>query len=390
MPTVIVYRSILLNRSETFIKSQIGAYRRWHAVLLGRRLCHELPLEGLDVRTLEADLARRSSQLLLKLRLILGIAPNVSAFRRDEPVLLHAHFGMDAIEAAPIARSLGVPMVVTLHGFDINIDFRWWRAGHGGLLMRGYPRRLLLLASLPHVHFVAVSEAIKNRAISVGIPANKIDVRYVGVDSARFQPGRLGISQRPPRVLFVGRLVEKKGCAYLLRAMRIVQQANPGAQLTIVGDGPLRSQLENLAREMNVNAVFKGFLAGSEVKREIDEARVFCLPSVTADNGDAEGLAIVLLEAQASGIPVITSGVGGTLEGIVEGQTGYGFEERDVPKLASRLSELLVDDALAERMSAAGPKFVERKFDLKLCTARLESLYDDLTRRRDGSALAPL
>ena len=386
MPTVIVYRSILLPRSETFIKSQIGAYRRWRGVLLGRRLCHELALDGLDVRTLEADGARRSSQLLLKLRLILGIAPNVSALRRDEPVLLHAHFGMDAIEAVPIARSLGVPMVVTLHGFDINIDFRWWRGGHGGILMRGYPRRLLQLASLPHVHFVAVSDAIKNRAIAVGIPASKIDVRYIGVDRTRFQPGCLGISQRPRRVLFVGRLVEKKGCAYLLRAMRIVQRTNPAAQLTIVVDGPLRSQLEDLAREMSVNAVFRGFLSGPEVKREFDEARVFCLPSVTAENGDAEGLAIVLFEAQASGIPVVTSGVGGTLEGIVDGQTGYGFQERDVPGLASRLSELLFDDALAERMSAAGPKFVEQKFDLQLCTARLESLYDDLIRSRDCGA----
>jgi glycosyltransferase involved in cell wall biosynthesis len=381
MPTVIVYRSLLLPRSETFIKAQIGSYQRWRAVLLGRRLCRQLPLDGLDWTTFEDEGAKRVAQILLKLRLMLGISPDVSSLRSHKPALMHAHFGMDALEAAPVAHALQVPLAVTLHGFDINIDFSWWRGGHAGLLMRGYPRRLLKLASQRHVHFIAVSNAIKARAITAGIPERKIDVRYIGVDRAQFSPGIRGIAERPPRVLFVGRLVEKKGCEYLLRAMQIVGKAHPTAELVIVGDGPLRSRLEVLARELGVSAIFRGFVAGADVRKELENARVFCLPSVTAANGDAEGLAIVLFEAQASGVPVVTSGVGGTLEGIVDGQTGYAFMERDVPGLAAKLSAILGDDELAQRMSAAGPKFVAEKFDIRLCTNALESLYDDLTRQ---------
>src|ERR1019366_3200949 len=114
---------------------------------------------------------------------------------------------------------------------------------------------------------------------------------------------------------------------------------------------------------------------------------VFCLPSVTALNGDAEGLPIVLLEAQASGIPVVTSALGGNHEGIVHGETGFTFAERDVDELAARVSELLVDDQLATRMGAAGPTFVARKFDMRLCTRDLESLYDDLRAKFNGRDL---
>jgi glycosyltransferase involved in cell wall biosynthesis len=106
------------------------------------------------------------------------------------------------------------------------------------------------------------------------------------------------------------------------------------------------------------------------------EARVFCLPSVTAESGDAEGLPLVVLEAQASGVPVVTSARGGATEGIRDGVTGYAFAERDVAALAERLIALLTDDALATRFSEAGPPFIGENHDLYGQTAQLEALYD--------------
>ena len=127
-----------------------------------------------------------------------------------------------------------------------------------------------------------------------------------------------------------------------------------------------------------MNAAFKGFRSSVEVRQELDGARVFCLPSITAENGDAEGLAIVLMEAQASGVPVITSRFTGTHEGVAHGETGFAFPERNVDDLAEKLTRVLLDDVLADSMSAAGPAFIAARFDIGSCTRDLESLYDSV------------
>jgi glycosyltransferase involved in cell wall biosynthesis len=136
--------------------------------------------------------------------------------------LLHAHFGVDAITAWPVAKALDLPMIVTLHGYDINICRKWWEAGYGGRVMRKYPSRLLDLAKEPRVRFIAVSEAVRRRAMSYGIPAEKLRVHYIGVDTKKFAPGDRSVVERERRVLFVGRLVEKKGYEYLIRASALV------------------------------------------------------------------------------------------------------------------------------------------------------------------------
>src|SRR6185437_11569951 len=182
--------------------------------------------------------------------------------------------------------------------YDINIHREWWERGEGGTAMRLYPRRLLELSARADVRFIAVSEAVRGQAIEYGIPADKVTTDYIGVDVSAFTPGPIPLSERPLRVLFVGRLVEKKGCEFLLRAMQCVKNQIPGAELTIVGDGPLRDQLEAQSRDLDVQARFPGALSSEHVKQELDHARIFCLPSVRAANGDAEGFGLVLLEAQ--------------------------------------------------------------------------------------------
>jgi glycosyltransferase involved in cell wall biosynthesis len=378
MRTVLVYRGLLLPSSETFIKAQIGAFERWRGALIGRRLVHQLALDGLDVTAFEPEHAGYGIRAAHKIWRTLGGLPNLSRLKRMAPALVHVHFGMDALEAAPIARALGLPMVVTLHGFDINIHKDWWRRGNGGWFMRRYPERLIKLGGMNDVHFVAVSDAIKSRAVEFGIPEDKIHTLYIGLDVAMFKPGPTPIVQRRKAVLFVGRLVEKKGCEFLLRAMQDVTKVVKDAELTIVGDGPQRKFLEALAISLGVRAEFKGVLSSTDVRAELDQARVFCLPSIMAANGDAEGLPIVLLEAQAKGVPVVTSARGGVDEGIMEGVTGFGFAERSVADLARLLQLLLSDDEVAERMALAAPRFIREKFDIRYCTQKLELFYDSI------------
>ena len=387
-PTVLVYRHGLLPISETFIKEQVGAYRRWRGVLIGRRSTPGLDLDELDVRLLRASRWRAADRISWCAMRLTGRAPArfADGLRDEAASLLHAHFGPDGVEAWPLARALDVPMVVTLHGYDINIRREFWEGGGWGRQFRDYPRRLLALAAAPRVRFVAVSRAIRRQAIAFGISADKIDVRHIGVNLRRFAPSRVPIAERPPNVLFVGRLVEKKGCAHLVRAMAAVRVGAPAATLTIIGDGDERVRLQRLAADLGLQARFLGAQPAAVVARELEQARVLCLPSVAAVNGDAEGFGQVLLEAQASGVPVVTSARGGAEEGVRHGVTGFAFAEGDERALAEWLTRILVDDDLAATMSAAAARFVAERFDLDRCTETLEMLYDDIVnieRRRE-------
>ena len=377
-PAVVVYRSSLLPHSETFIKEQVLAYRRWRAILTGRRCVDQLVLDGLPIRLIGTQSANIFRRAHAKLHSLLHHPLGTETLRRENVRLVHAHFGLDSLEAAPLARALRRPLVVTLHGYDINIHREWWEAGHAGPGGRHYPRRLLALARERSVQFIAVSDAIKHDAIRFGIPAEKLTTHYIGIDTARFRPGPVPIADRGPHVLFVGRLVEKKGCEYLLRAMRLVQNQIPEATLSIVGTGPLREALQSLSQSLGLKATFRGALPTAEVKGEFDKARAFCLPSIRAENGDAESFGMVILEAQACGVPVITSARGGAQEGILNGETGYEVAEKDVPVMAQRLIELLTDDAQAARMSALARRFVAERFDISKTTPSLEAFYDDI------------
>ncbi|HJW11931.1 MAG TPA: glycosyltransferase, partial [Albitalea sp.] len=260
----------------------------------------------------------------------------------------------------------------TLHGYDINTDLAWWRSGAGGAEMKRYPQRLLALAQDPAVGFIAVSEAIRERAIEIGLPAAKLRVRPIGVDTEQFVPGPAPIGERHG-VLFVGRLVEKKGLRYLIEA---IARLGGRVELQVIGDGPLRPELEALAHRLGVAAEFLGVLGSAAVRQRLQRARVLCLPSVTAANGDAEGLPIVILEAQSCGVPVITSARGGATEGIVDGVTGYAHPEGDAQALAERLDTLLRDDALAAAMGQAARRHAVERFDIGACTRALEGDYD--------------
>ena len=378
---VLVYKEDLLYLSETFIRGQVLSYARWNAVLVGKRRVPGLALDGLDLRLLEAegDGEARSICARILRRLNLPHPRIVRALRNETATLVHAHFGPEGVEIWPAVRSLQLPLIVTLHGYDITVHRAVWERDNAGSCKAYYPRRLIAMAKSPRVHFVAVSKAIKQAAIEYGIPASRISVQYIGIDVSHFEPAGLPVRDRPPRVLFVGRLVEKKGVTFLIEAFAHVRLRVPSAQLVIVGDGPLRSELEALAARLSVPATFAGAMDGQEIKRQLDEVRVFCLPSVTAENGDAEGLGLVLLEAQACGVPVVTSARGGATEGMVHGETGLSFVEKDVDALSQHLITLLSDDECAARMSASARRFARENFDLQRCTRSLEGLYDRIT-----------
>ena len=224
--------------------------------------------------------------------------------------------------------------------------------------------------------FLAVSEFIKQQAIARGFPAHKLIVHYIGIDTSRFQPS--SEPSRQPLTLFVGRLVQKKGLRYLITAMGRVQAEHPDAELVVVGDGPLRSELEAQAAATLRRYRFVGALPSDEVNKWYRQARLFCAPSVTADTGETEGLPITVLEAQAMALPVISTMHSGIPEAITHDQNGLLAREHDADALAHSIAALLSNPERARRLGAAARSSVLSRFDMQRQTALLEQLYGQL------------
>jgi len=297
------------------------------------------------------------------------------SLRQRGTALIHAHFGVEGVYAADTAKKIGVPLVTTLHGFDVTISKAKFLASRKPSWVNYVMWRQELFGQA--AAFVCVSEHIRRRAAGWGYPEDRLVVLPIGVDTDAIQPGP---PAGAPRILHVARLVEKKGTADLLHAFALVRKNIRDAELVVIGDGPLRDSLEGLARELGVQAAvrFFGARGHEETLRELAGARLLCLPSVTAANGDQEGLPTVVMEAAAAGKPVVGTRHGGTPEAVVDGSTGYLVDEHDVPALADRLADLLADEQRCEKFGQAARSMAVERFSLSRQTAKLEDLYRGL------------
>jgi colanic acid/amylovoran biosynthesis glycosyltransferase len=354
-PRVCVWREDLLPRSETFIVNQTSALCRWDAVLSGVRTCPT----GLAVSP-DFTLERGGGWADRLDRGIYWRAGSSVRLHRHlkSTSLVHAHFGPDGARVARAAGLAGRPLMVTFHGYDATVPAAALGVDYSHLFKQA-------------ARLVAVSQSIGRKLVEAGAPEAKIAVLPLGIP---LTPKR---SPRVPgeHILFVGRLVPKKGCADLLRALTGIEGAPP---LLVIGDGPLRGELEELARRLRVDASFVGARDSEYVARAMAESVALSLPSQTAPNGDQEGLPIVVLEAGAAGIPVVSYASAGIPEAVVHDETGLLASEGDVDGLAESLTAVVRDPELAARLGAAARRRVEMHFDITVRTAELEKLYDQV------------
>jgi glycosyltransferase involved in cell wall biosynthesis len=369
---VLVYRREILRLSETFILSQVRALRRYQPHLFGLRRVAGLALDGVPVHTLGNGKIGRIQQLMFR---YCGHGPDLlGAGRKLGPCLIHAHFAFDGAECLPLAESLHVPLMVTLHGWDVTMTDEALRNTRSGRRFLSLRPRLQKTASM----FLCVSNFIRQQALTKGYPGEKLVVHYIGVDTAKLVPAP--VPMREPIVLFVGRLVEKKGLSYLLRAMAARGRASAEATLAVIGDGPLRLQHEKEAAQLGVKCSFLGAQPNLVVHDWMRRAQVLALPSVRAKTGDCEGLPTVLLEAFALGLPVIGFTSAGIPEAVPEG-CGLLARAGDSADLARQLTLLLSNDGLRGQVAANGRRNAVQNFDLAKQTERLEQLYDRVAGR---------
>jgi glycosyltransferase involved in cell wall biosynthesis len=270
-----------------------------------------------------------------------------------------------------------VPLLVTFWGIDATMDDEHLRRSP----LRSYRAYLRHREALKREArlFIAVSKFIKDKLVEQqNFPPEKIVVNYNAVDTQTLRPDPA--VPREPVVLFVGRLVEKKGVEYLIRAMSRVQAETLDAELVIIGGGPLSAELEELATKLLNRYRFLGVQPPSVVRSWMNRALLLGAPSVTASTGDSEGMPTVVLEAQAMGLPVVGTAHSGISEAVCHGKTGFLVAERDWEALAERIARLLRDETLWQEFSRRGRERMRTTFSVEKQVRELENIYDRVMR----------
>lgn len=285
--------------------------------------------------------------------------------------IIHAQFGTTALAGLQL-RDLGAlqgRLVTTFRGYDISQFVRARGPDvYGDLFRRGDC-------------FLTNCDFFYRRLLRLGAPAARTLVHRSGIDCTRFAMApRKRSARRSLRLTSTGRLVEKKGFEYAIRAVARLHRSYPDLRYSIIGDGPLRNRLEALIRELRLEAHVR--LLGQRSQHEILDilrrSDVFIAPSITAADGNQDAPVNTLKEAMAIGVPVIATAHGGIPELVEHGRTGLLVPEKSVVELADTLARLLAERGRGKAMVAAARARIEHEYDLSVLNTRLLGIYADL------------
>lgn len=301
--------------------------------------------------------------------------------RWERPDLIHAHWILPQGLIAVLAKFFSkVVVIASAHGGDAF-------ALHGGLSRR------LKRFTVSHSDAWTTNTLASAKAIDRTDLLPKPHIIPMGVDIELFSMGdpttlrrKLPADRRV--VLFVGRLVEKKGCYYLLDAFsRLPSTVRAQTSLWIIGDGEERSQLEQYANTLGLsgNIRFWGVIRNDLLPDFYAAADLFVAPSIEAESGDTEGQGVVFLEAFAAQTCVLATRVGGIGEVVADGITGVLVEPRNPNGLASAIEKLLRDEALRRRLAANALASVKQRYDWKHIGEEFEKLYREVCRSQEPS-----
>jgi len=358
MRNIIVYRDRLFAKSEiAFMRRQYTGFSRLVPLWTGRRMEPGPVPEGFC----SGPQLGGAAGLAFKLA---GLVPNLAAFQALDPLCVHAQFGRGGALALPLAEALGVPLIVTFHGSEVD-KASYYRMLPLPSLFRLRLERLKAYASA----FVCISENARERLLARGFPAEKTYALPIGTDVVASAP-----RETPGEgIVFAGRFAEMKGIPLLLDAIRILRAEGCTAPFTLIGDGPLRQEITRAAAGIE-GLNLPGWLDQAAVREAMTSARALCVPSIITAGGESEGLPSVAVEAMGLGVPVVSSDEART-EGLVrDGATGLIVPARDAHALAAALGALLASPERAAAMGAAAQAHVRVNFNAVVQSQALEDL----------------
>ena len=297
----------------------------------------------------------------------------LAALEQNGAQLLHIYFGHIGVHLLPLLEICRLPVIVSFHGADAQIDLH--KPAH---LAR--TRRLLARATLLLVR----SESLAARLVALGAPPEKIRLHRTGIPLDEIPcTQRTAPADGAWRCVQAGRLITKKGLATSLRAFAEFARQFPAATFAIAGEGPQLQELRALAAALGLGerVTFPGFLPQEKLRALCAGAHLFLHPSELGPDGNQEGVPNAMLEAMASGLPVVATTHGGIPEAVEHGVSGLLTPERDFAALAASLITLARDPARYAAMSAAAASRVRAAFALPTQARALEALYHEALAR---------
>ena len=364
--------------SQTFVSDHVaGLQARGHEVTVFssiqgfgaggklRRLLRVLGLLRAPLKVLRA--LRLGSPLGLRWSLLLASSDLAMKDRFD---ICHAHFAGDGDSMAWLraAGMLDCPLVVSVHGYDIM------ERRHGE-----HPRYRFLFQHASAV--IATTKFMAEATERLGCPRSRLQIMPSGIDIDRFEPRvRTWQPGAPLHLLSVGRLVEVKGIEYAIRAVALLRDTGMDVHYSVVGDGPLRDELEALVRQLGLttDVTFHGAQPRENLLGYFARHHLFLFPSCTSSGGAQEAQGLVVVEAQASALPVVASRSGGIPEVMQDGRTGILIPEKNPDALAAAVRQLADRCEDWPAMGRAGRAWAEQNFRHDVYLSKTEHLYRGL------------
>lgn len=281
-------------------------------------------------------------------------------FTKEEFDIVHFHFGTRAKEYIYFQKFTDAKLVTSFYGYDAsqapkdhNFD------GYDSVFKKSDK-------------ITALSQDMASKLENLGAPEEKIEKVPLCIDTNKFKPKET--ENENPKILTVARFTEKKGLKYAIKALSKIEK---DFEYHLVGDGELREEIEKQVREKGLEdqVTFHGWMTNEEVKEKMQESDIFLLPSVTASNGDQEGTPTVLLEAQATGLPVASTRHAGIPEIVEDEETGLLSEEKDVEGLSENLRQLIDDAELRKEFGKKGREYIEQNHSIEQVSKKLEEIY---------------
>lgn len=372
MRKIAIFRNQLFKNSESFITNQADEIDGFDIVYLGRRLVGENKKRDYYVINEKNTYRERTNEIINALSTT-SIAYNKVVKDLD---LIHAHFAIDAVYALPLLKKKNMPLITTLHGFDVTVQTKKIITSMSPSLLN-YKIKSASLKRDGSL-FLCVSDFIRNKALEAGFPEEKLITHYIGINSNIDAHAENTIKTRT--FLHIARLVEKKGTIDIIEAVSKIQNKLNGFKVKIIGDGPLFNEIKNRIKNLNLETHIEmlGEIRHDEVIDIIKRSSVLLVPSVTAQNGDSEGLPTVILEAAAASLPTIGTYHAGIPEAVLDGRTGFLVGEKKSIDLAERMLYFIENESKISEYGIAAKKFVNEKFNLKIQTKLLQEYYSKL------------
>jgi colanic acid/amylovoran biosynthesis glycosyltransferase len=350
-------RTRYLPPSETFIYEELKNIKKFKPIVFTRK--------RMNVKRFPFPRIKRLPNSPLKTRRV---------FRRNKIRLIHARFGNAGVRLIGVKRRLRIPMITSFHGFDLPSKRNKRNAYH---------RKLPVLFKAGD-KFTVPSRHMKRKLIRWGCPRYKIKIMYSGINLSKFS-----YTEREPKtenitIIGVGRLHRKKGFRYLLKAFKQVLEQYPSSRLIIVGEGEEQKKLKRLISALKLNKYVRleGLVTHSQMTKVLNQADIFCLPSITTKDGNQEGIPNAIKEAMATGLPIVSTLHGGIPELVTDEWDGLLVPEKDVKMLAIKLKYLIENPLLRMEMGKRGREKVEKDFNSAKQVSRLEGIYSNLIRKR--------